>query len=142
MTCLVGQDEEQGGAQSRIKPASLIERAASPKRVLDRWRSFVALDPSDGMLYAELFEDEDEEAERKARLSEPFTALPDLLPGFACSALWAQTSFFSQKLGCCCLHPIRVCHVRLTLLGCEDHGMRPFGLGRCEALRTASGSSC
>ena len=30
----------------------------------------MALDPSDNMLYAELFEDEDGEVERKARLSE------------------------------------------------------------------------
>lgn len=66
------QDEESGGGRdpSRIKPASLVEKPESPKRVLDRWRSFVALDPSDTMLYAELFE-EDEEVERKARLSKP-----------------------------------------------------------------------
>ncbi|KAK9842795.1 hypothetical protein WJX74_002523 [Apatococcus lobatus] len=64
------QDEESGVGRdrSRIKPASLVEKSESPKRVLDRWRSFVALDPSDTMLYAELFEDEDEEVERKARL--------------------------------------------------------------------------
>ncbi|KAK9865209.1 hypothetical protein WJX84_011196 [Apatococcus fuscideae] len=65
------QDEEGGGVNDRFrgKPASLTEgKPESPRRVLDRWRSFVALDPSDGMLYAELFEDEDEEVERKARL--------------------------------------------------------------------------
>lgn len=62
--------------------------------MLDRWRSFVALDPSDNMLYAELFE-EDEEVERKARLSELSLGF---LP-YVCMACRPWCSTCTQKVG-------------------------------------------
>ena len=91
------QDEESGGGRdpSRIKPASLVDKPESPKRVLDRWRSFVALDPSDTMLYAELFE-EDEEVERKARLSALCPSFPFSFP-VRCSQMYSVQGLYRKQ---------------------------------------------